>query len=224
MNTSTPCNKDETQRSVVAVLEEDIVFGRLHPCQRLTEDELMSRFQVKRHVVREVLATLDHLGLVERRKHVGALVRSFTPREVEELYALRTLLETEAVRLIPLPVSPGKLGPLMEVQRRHDAAVEAGDATAVFRANLEFHATLFELCGNTTLVRAIAEYARQTHPIRFGTHVSPDYRQRSRQEHWQLIDALGSGDCETLVRLCREHLQPSRDAYLEANRHRYPAS
>ncbi|KDD54946.1 transcriptional regulator, GntR domain protein, partial [Bordetella bronchiseptica OSU553] len=29
-------------------LEEDIVFGRLFPRQRLTEDELMARFGLKR--------------------------------------------------------------------------------------------------------------------------------------------------------------------------------
>ena len=79
-------------------LEEDIVIGRLHPRERLVEDDLMARFEVKRHVVREALATLDRMGLVERRRNVGALVRFFSSQQVQELYALRSLLEVEAAR------------------------------------------------------------------------------------------------------------------------------
>lgn len=214
---------DPTRDTAIEALEEDIVFGRLHPNQRLTEDALIARFALKRHVARDVLATLERMGLVERRRNVGALVRAFTPRQVEELYAMRELLEAEAARLIPLPVPPERLAPLEAVQRRHDAAVAARDAAAVFRANLAFHETLFALCGNDTLRQAIAEYARQTHPIRFSTHLLEDYRTRSRGEHWRIVEALARGDRDALVRLCREHLAPSRDAYLEANRHRFAA-
>ena len=204
----------------VAALEEDIVFGRLHPRERLTEDALIARFATTRHAVREVLAALDRLGLVERRPNVGALVRSFTPERVAELYAMRALLEGEAARLIPLPASEADLKPLLAVQKQHDAAVRAGDTAAVFRANLEFHEALFALSGNATLQAAIAEYARQTHPIRFSSLVSADYRTQARDEHRAILDALRDGDRKALVTLCRKHLLPSRDAYLAAEQQR----
>jgi DNA-binding GntR family transcriptional regulator len=209
---------------VVAALEEDIVFGRLHPRERLIEDDLMQRFAVKRHVVREVLATLDRMGLIERRRNVGALVRSFAPKEVTELYAVRGLLETEAARLIPLPVPEPALGKLVGIQQQHDEAVDANDPRRVFRANLGFHEALFELTGNETLQRAIAEYARQTHPIRFSSLVTAGYRERARHEHWRIIEALRAGDRSTLVALCGEHLLPSRDAYLAAHGHQDEAA
>ncbi len=202
--------------AVVAALEEDIVFGRLHPRERLVEDELMSRFAIKRHVARETLAQLERIGLVERRRNIGACVRSLTPREVRELYQLRDLLETEAARCIELPVTAERLAPLVTTQQLHDDAVKAGDARAVFRANLHFHRLLFELADNATLVLAIAEYARQTHVVRFLSLLSPDCRERSRAEHWQMIEALKCGDRDRLVELCGKHLLPSRDAYLAA--------
>ncbi|MDR0225459.1 MAG: GntR family transcriptional regulator [Burkholderiaceae bacterium] len=206
--------------AMVAALEEDVVFGRLHPRERLVEDELMARFDVKRHVAREALAALDRMGLIERRKNVGALVRSFSPQEVEELYELRGMLETEAARKIPLPVDPVRLERLVAIQHQHDAAVAQGHARLVFRINLAFHQELFSLTGNETLRKAIAEYARQTHPIRFASLVSADYRERARQEHWQMIEALRAQDRDSLVRLCAEHLQPSRNAYLSAQAQR----
>ncbi|RCW71692.1 GntR family transcriptional regulator [Pseudorhodoferax soli] len=209
--------------AIVATLEEDIVFGRLHPRERLVEDELIERFGAKRHVVREALATLDRMGLLERRKNIGALVRHFSAQEVAQLYALRELLETEAARQIPLPVPAEQLQALVAVQQQHDAAVDSQDPRRVFRANLLFHRALFALTGNAVLQQAITEYARQTHPIRFASLVSPEYRERARAEHWQMIEALQRADRTTLVRLCAAHLPPSRDAYLAANQLRFGA-
>lgn len=204
--------------AIVAALEEDIVFGRLHPRERLVEDELMERFNAKRHVARDALAALDRMGLIERRRNVGALVRSFSAKEVEELFELRGLLESEAARRIDLPVAPERLERLIAIQRRHDAAVASSDVPQVFRSNLAFHEELFSLGRNEALRKAIAEYARQTHPIRFAALVSASYREQSRQEHWQMIEALRAGDRDCLVGLCASHILPSRDAYLEAER------
>ena len=198
----------------IAEIEEDIVLAKLHPKQRITEDELLERFGLKRHVVREVLATLERMGLVERRKNIGALVRSFTPREVRELYALRELLEGEAARRMPLPVEAAALERLVALQQAHDKAVERKNPREVFRANLAFHHAFFSLTDDDALERAIAEYARQTHAIRFGTLASPDYREQARKEHWEMIRALKAKDRAKLVALCREHLRPARDAYL----------
>lgn len=215
-----PSVSSDALGSMIAALEEDVVFGRLHPRERLVEDELIERFGVKRHIVREALAALDRMGLVERRKNVGALVRSFTSQEVLDLYEMRELLETQAVLRIPMPVSPHQLDRLVAIQQQHDAAVIEGDARKVFRANLSFHQELFSFAGNDTLRMAIAEYARQTHPIRFASLVSPQYRQQARTEHWQMIEALRAGERQMLGELCAAHLLPSRDAYLNAQRHR----
>jgi DNA-binding GntR family transcriptional regulator len=35
-----------------------------------------------------------------------------------------------------------------------------------------------------------------------------------------MIEALRAGDRESLIKLCRDHLVPSRDAYLEAHHRR----
>ncbi|WP_144638306.1 GntR family transcriptional regulator [Bordetella genomosp. 13] len=205
--------------AVLSELEEDIVLGRLHPRERLIEDDLMRRFNLKRHVARTVLADLALLGLVERRKNIGCEVRAFSPREVAELYQMRELLEAEAARHLPCPLPQPAVQELIAIQREHDAAVAALDPRAVFRSNVRFHQALFSHCENSVLARAIAEYARQTHSIRFSSLADAGYRERARQEHWAMIEALKEGRRDDLIRLCRDHLAPSRDAYLAMNRH-----
>ena len=203
MNAITPdalqAEAPDATQTAVAALEEDIVFGRLHPRERLTEDELMARFAMKRHAVRQVLAELELLGVVEKKRNIGAVVRAFSTREVMELYALREVLEVHAASQMPLPVPEARLAALVAVQREHDAAVAEGDARRVFRSNQRFHREFFGLLDNAVLGQAIEEYARRTHPIRFGTLVAAGYRERARQEHWAMIQALRDGDRAALM-------------------------
>ncbi|WP_207390860.1 GntR family transcriptional regulator [Phytopseudomonas dryadis] len=211
---------EPTVKRVVDTLEEEIVLGFLHPRERLVEDELLSRFQLKRHVVRQVLVELERMGLVERKRNVGALVKAYSVEEVEHLYAVRELLESHGVAMIRLPLPAERLEPLIEVQRQHDAAVAAGDLRRTFRLNVTFHRELFSLSDNPVLVEAIQAHAQRAHSIRASTMVMPQQLERARLEHWQIIEALGSGDRERLMTLCRDHLKPSRDAYIEAYRRR----
>src|SRR5690242_12134860 len=69
-------------RQVAQALEEDIVLGWLQPRERLIEEDLATRFEVKRHVVREAIAELERMGLVERVQNKGAAVRMLSPTDV----------------------------------------------------------------------------------------------------------------------------------------------
>ncbi|MXP65772.1 GntR family transcriptional regulator [Roseomonas sp. M0104] len=202
--------------AMVAALEEDIVFGRLHPRERLIEEELTARFGATRHSVRQALAELERMGLIERIPNRGALVKAYSLAEVEQLYALRILLETRAAQQIPLPLAPAALAALRQVQARHDAAVEAGDPRAAFRANIAFHHALFAGCGNVFLAGVIEDLALRAHGIRFASLTEPRRLAQARAEHHAMLAALESGDRAALVRLCGEHLLPSKEAYLRA--------
>ncbi|MFF8767055.1 GntR family transcriptional regulator [Nocardiopsis dassonvillei] len=197
------------------LLEEEIVIGVRFPRERLVEDELMVRFDGKRHAVRQALQILESRGVVERRPNAGAFVRSFTAKEVRDLYALRDLLEVRAAELIEFPVDPEHLADLEEAQRCHDAAVEANNPRAVVTANMRFHRKLFALSGNEALTEAINRYARVAHAIRSVTVTSVESLHLSRQEHRRMLDALREGDRDLLAATCRAHLIPSRDAYLK---------
>jgi len=206
----------ELLNTVVSSLEEDIVLGRLHPRERLIEDELMRRFVVKRHVVRRGLAELEQMGIVERVPNRGAMVRVYSADEIQQLYVLRNLLEGHAARLIPMPLANADIGDLRKVQVVHDAAVARGDLGMVFHANVSFHELLFSKTGNTYLADAIRQFALRTHGIRFYCLTYPGYLEKARQEHWEMISAIENCHRELLVRLCNQHLLASRQCYERA--------
>ncbi len=202
--------------SIAAVLEEDIVLGLLAPGLRLVEDELMERFQAKRHVVRDAFAMLESGGLIERKRNIGAMVRVLEKADVVHLYEMRELLEAEAMRRIGLPLSKTVLAQLRKAQAKHDEAIEKRAPRKIFRTNQEFHRLLFALCGNPFLSQSIEEYARKTHGIRFGVLTARESQLQSQREHHELLEVLASGERERLIALTVAHLAPSRDRYLKA--------
>ena len=206
-------------QDIVRRIEEDIVFRVYHPRERLVEDELMQRFEAKRHIVRQALLELERDGLVLRKPNSGAQVRALTAKDATELYAVREILETNCVKLIPLPVETHLLAPIEKVQREHAAAIKKNDVRAVFRANLAFHAAVFRLCPNDALVEAIADFARRTHPVRLTTLVTQEYLEQARSQHDEILHALREGDRARLVALSARHLKPSREAYLRTIEH-----
>lgn len=206
----------ELLNTLVSSLEEDIVLGRLHPRERLIEDELMRRFGVKRHVVRRGLADLERMGVVERVPNRGAMVRAYRADEIQQLYVLRHLLEGHAARLIPMPLAQVDVEDLKKAQVVHDAAVVRGELGMVFHANVNFHELLFSKTGNTYLADAIRQFALRTHGIRFYCLTYPGYLEKARQEHWEMISAIENCHRESLVQLCGQHLLASRQCYEKA--------
>jgi len=206
----------ELLKTVVSSLEEDIVLGRLHPRERLIEDELMRRFSAKRHVVRRGLADLEQMGVVERVPNRGAMVRAYRKDEIQQLYVLRNLLEGHAARLIPMPLPNSDIEDLKKVQLVHDAAVTRGDLGLVFHANVDFHELLFSKTSNSYLADAIRQFALRTHGIRFYCLTYPGYLEQARREHWEMVAAIEQCDRESLVRLCHQHLLASRQCYEKA--------
>ncbi|MFI0471631.1 GntR family transcriptional regulator [Halomonas sp. HMF6819] len=200
---------------IVGAIEEDIVLGRLHPRERLVEESMMERFGCKRHVVRQALFQLDNIGLTERIKNRGAFVRSYPPEEVEDIYAMREILELAAVNELPLPAPKKWLQELENVHQLHSAAVDKHDLRKVFHMNIAFHRTLFQACGNQYLYATINEFAQKAHGIRFIAITDRQALAQARTEHALMIEAIKEENRERLKALCREHLLPSKNLYLQ---------
>jgi DNA-binding GntR family transcriptional regulator len=201
---------------IVRDLGEDIVFGVFHPKEKLTEEDLMARFGVKRHQVREVLAQLDSMGLVVRVPNRGAYVRELAPEEVIEIYEVREILEVAAALRTPLPAPKEVIAVLKEVQNQHSEAIANHDLRNVFRLNIQFHGHQFSACQNAKLAESIMEYAHQAHLIRAIKYAEPGHLQKVERDHRRIIKAMEGKNREALVDVVRNHLPDSRDAYLRA--------
>jgi DNA-binding GntR family transcriptional regulator len=201
-------------RVVFDALQEDIIFGRLQPEQHLVEDEVIARLDASRHAVRRAFEELEQIGLAVRLPNRGARVRSYRPGEVQDLYEVREALERTAALRIPLPASPELIDKLEEIASRHEKACAQRNILANFRANNEFHETLFGACGNVALADAIRRYSWLTHPVRMRSITQDGHHLIAAAEHRQMISMLSGTDNNALARLCVAHLEPSKRFYL----------
>lgn len=200
--------------SIARALEEDIIFGRLAPGTRLTEDTLLARFAVTRHFARQALVELESMGVVVRERNRGATVRSLSPRQVQEIYAVRELLQRQAALWIPLPAPDSLIDELNAIHIEHGKHIEAGFLRGVHEANDRFHLTLFGACGNDHLVQSIELYMRLSLPVRANSMASTEALRISHEHHRLMIEMLKGQDNWVLAQLCVDHLQPSKARYL----------
>ncbi|PRD40608.1 GntR family transcriptional regulator [Phyllobacterium phragmitis] len=222
--TASPANRqsgEEASLEIASQLEEDIVFGRLHPRERLIEEEISSRFAAKRHVVRQALVELERLGLVDRVRNRGAVVRLYRAEEVEDINAVRELLESHAAFLIPLPMPETAIAELEAIQDRHSRAIQEEDRRGVFRSNIEFHQALFAHCGNAALIEAINSFAQKSHAYRSIFVNDKAYLQWAAGAHLAMIEAIRTQNRNELISLCRAHLAPAKNHYIEMFRSRF---
>lgn len=205
-------------QEIVEALHDDIVFGRLNPRERLVEAELVARFQTHRAAVREALSALESSGLIERPRNKGASVRDLRPEHLEQIYAVRILLEVAAVRAIPLPMAAETLVVMEAIQREHEAAVEARDFRRIFEQNKRFHNTLYGQSGNSVLVEMIEQMATRVLTVRFRPYHDREFLQRVLDDHWAIIEACRRSDREALILLVSEHLPLAKTHYLDIYR------
>jgi len=148
-------------------------------------------------------------------------VRQLTLQDVAQIYSVREILERAAAAQIPLPLPKVALTRIAAAQADHDAAIKAGDVKAVFRANFEFHVSLFAVCGNPYLAAAIDDFRKKTHVVWSYAIVKPEYFRNAQREHRAMLKALREGDRKKLIDLIAAHLNISRQAYIDTHKLRF---
>jgi DNA-binding GntR family transcriptional regulator len=202
-----------TFEELLRAVEVDIVFGVYPSNSRLTEEMVTSRFGVKRHLVREVFSHLEKYGFVKHFPNRGIVVVELNPAEVEEIYAVRELLETGAARITPLPAPPDVVVQLERIQDAHEAAVAVGDFREVFYRNIDFHRLQYAACPNAHLRDAIGDYARRAHLVRTIQYQDSDRMRRIVDQHRAILAALRGPSTDAYVRSVRAHFPSSPMEY-----------
>jgi DNA-binding GntR family transcriptional regulator len=151
--------KHETaQELVLETLREAILDGVLQPGARLRQEDLAAAFRTSRIPVREALRVLEYEGLAQSEPHRGFTVTSLDADQIEEIYELRTVLETHAVRVaVPLLTQPD----VEELQRLYDEmeAVDAADEKLARRE--QFYLRLYSVTARPRLVGLIARLRQE---------------------------------------------------------------
>ncbi|AVV45548.1 GntR family transcriptional regulator [Streptomyces sp. ID05-04B] len=195
---------------VYEALLELITSRALQPGRHLVESELAGLLGVSRQPVREALQRLNTEGWVDLRPAQGAFVHEPTAGEINQLLAVRTLLEAEAARLAAAHADEDGIAVLNEILAQGVLAATEDDEDAALALNARFHAKVVELSGNTVLAELAAQVDRRVR--RYCTPIARQHGHRSWSEHRDLIAAIADHDEQGAARLMREHTEHTRSS------------
>src|SRR5215203_6623798 len=145
--------RDNLSDAVTSRLRNLIVDGTLPAGERINEVHLAQQLGVSRTPLREALAKLAHEGAIRAVARIGYFVRPLTLEEFNEIYAIRPLLDPEALRLAGIPSRDR----LMKLTTLNDRLEKARSADTIIDLDDEWHMELIAGCPNSILLDLIRQ-------------------------------------------------------------------
>ncbi|MGN0980533.1 MAG: GntR family transcriptional regulator [Candidatus Avoscillospira sp.] len=200
-----------TVEAVSNMLEEDIYSLRYTMGEKLTEAELVSRYNVSRNTLRESMTYLTSKGLLERVANKGIYVKEILADDVAEIFHLRELLELEAIRKIVASGSvPKKLYELADEVSYHDPAT---DSIENLKADIDFHTYLVEAAGSPRLMNMYETLLYEVKLCIFQSQAFCPPRPENIVLHYKLLRAMETGDLIKALSCLREHIASAIETY-----------
>jgi len=190
-------SKLTAQDLVLTSMREAILTAALPPRTRLRQEKLAEMFGTSRIPVREALRALEYEGLVTSLPYRGFTVTELDADDIEEVYDLRILLESHAVRLAVPLMTDEDLRILEELfAEMRDA--EPGDAQLAARER--FYTKLYSMTGRHRLVSLISRLRQEVaRSLRWPT------LQHAPEHHEQFFDAIRAGDADRAASQLASH-------------------
>jgi DNA-binding GntR family transcriptional regulator len=202
--------------STYLAIRQAILSCTLQPGSMLTEAELMEHYSVGKSTCRLALARLTHDGLVRSVPRHGYVIVPITLKDVEEVFALRLILEPEAARLAAGNVDTRSLMRIDKAARGNTASQNHGNQIGFFlEGNRAFHMQIATASGNQRLARSISDlFDEMARLVALGFSDEDDSPQIAG-DHKLLAEALGMGDGKTAARIARRHIERFRDMTMD---------
>ena len=191
-------------------LKQDIFEFRLLPGDRFSENEIAERVQASRTPVREALFRLQREGYVDVLYRSGWQIRPFDFKSFEDLYDVRIIIETAAVkRLCEMEVPPATLNVLKQIWLV-PAGERLSDGATVSQLDERFHEMLVEGTGNVEMAQMHHAVTERIRIIRRLDFTKPPRIDATYTEHGKILRAVLQRRADQGQLLLKTHIEESK--------------
>jgi DNA-binding GntR family transcriptional regulator len=189
-------------------LRDQIIRGEIPEGSQLRQEAIATQYQVSRVPVREALRQLDAEGLIAIVPNRGAIVPALSPADIEELFAIRALLEPEVLKLSIPRLTHDDISEADSVLRKYVSELNREDHVSAWgRLNWQFHSILYSRANQPRFMAIIRNVnnsgERYTRLQLYLTHGSA----RANKEHHQILELCRHRDIPAACRLLRQHIE-----------------
>jgi DNA-binding GntR family transcriptional regulator len=207
-----------SSEAVYDELEHTLSSTVLFSTVRLVEERLAEHFLVSRTVIRDVLARLHGVGLVQKDTSGRWLAERITRERVAELYELRRLLEPTALEQAIGNLNAGLLDEMeKDILDIRDGRVPRTSET-LHRLEQKLHVEALSRCSNRALWRALqhTQLLLVSNRAMFAINIAASERAvSSMMEHYEIIRLAKRGRSRAASAALATHLEASQSIWLE---------
>jgi len=174
-----------------------VMNGEIDPGAHLTLRGLAAQYQTSMMPVREAIRRLAAEGALTMTGTGRIVAPDPAPDRIEELVAIRALLEPEmAVRALPR-IYPALIDRLGTINAGISGAITSNDAIGYIRGNLDFHRTIYLRARAPAMLALIETVWLQLGPAMRRLY-QLQHRSDLGQHHRTILTALQAGDAGLL--------------------------
>jgi DNA-binding GntR family transcriptional regulator len=195
------------QQVILDELRRVILDGGAPPGTPIPVGDVAELFGVSAIPVREALKTLVGENLVAHRPNAGYAVARLTRRELTELYLVRGVLESAALRAAIEMAAPADLDQAVAAHLAMEQVLAHWDPRAYHRESRRFHLALIAPCQMQRLLRMFESAWNVTEPFQPMRFIPGPDREQFHLDHQQMLDAFVARDADALVAVSGRHHQ-----------------
>jgi len=187
-------------------LQERILSGEFRDGEALVQDAIAEEYGVSRMPVREALRQLEACGLVSMETHKGAVVTTIPTEQVEELFELRALLESDMLgRAVPRMTDDDVAG-AREILAALEESYRRGDMASWGRLNWAFHRRLYQPAARPQTLAILQGINLQVERYIRLHLLMTDGLEAAEREHREILRLCALRDADGAAAFLRAHI------------------
>jgi DNA-binding GntR family transcriptional regulator len=193
-------------------LRNAIIAGYYPPGTRLVERELCEALGVSRTSVREALRQLQSENLVEVGKRRNINVAVITAKDAEDIYLIREMLETTAIRRFVATADDKAIKTLVRIHKTIAKTIKKGPPRELAAMAGEFYETILKNSGSRVIHEVAGPLLARVSYLRARSMSEPGRLSDGLKEWDAMMDAILKGDADLAAAAMATHLQNARAA------------
>lgn len=186
--------KKNLKEQVFDELKNRILYAKLAPGVKISDNEVARELGISRTPVREALVRLAGHGLVEELPNRGFRVRVLTLREIEDLYIMREALEVLGVKLAIQNLDKEKERTLGQLLKSYVPIVDTQDFVKHIQLDHQFHYQIVSYGNNAVLTQTFRSLQDQVRIVRHYEHLRSDSYQKVYDDHQKIFSLMVAGE------------------------------
>lgn len=187
-------------------LRDDILSGKYKDGEELKEVAIGEELGVSRTPVREAFRQLELEGLIEIVPNKGAYVTGITAKDVQDIYAIRALLEGLVARWACEHITHEQIEVLEENIYLAKFHAAKGHHEKLAELDNQFHDILYAACNSKLLEHHLRDLHQYVIRIRRMTLSDKHRGDESTMEKEQLLEAIKANNPDLAEKVACQHM------------------